>query len=192
MAILLGAAANAAQPSLEDLLQELLTSAPTRLSARFETLEPDKLDLLRSLPAYATERGLKLKALLMIGPNGPGRAHTVVVVLAQEESFRMSVVLTSGGRISRKATTPIAADALARWVRGITASTLLIPAGSDISSLEAKLKDADFDLLLALFNPDELVLFVADLRTGDRSLAKQLIKVINGPMRAMRPTYPRE
>jgi len=192
MAILLGAAANAAQPSREDLLQELLTSAPTPLSARFETLEPDKLDLLRSLPAYATERGLKLKALLMIGPNGPGRAHTVVVVLAQEESFRMSVVLTSGGRISRKATTPIAADALARWVRGITASTLLIPAGSDISSLEAKLKDADFDLLLALFNPDELVLFVADLRTGDRSLAKQLIKVINGPMRAMRPTYPRE
>ncbi|MCZ6821972.1 MAG: hypothetical protein O7F10_03370 [Deltaproteobacteria bacterium] len=192
MAILLGAAANAAQPSREDLLRELLTSAPTRLSARFETLEPDKLDLLRSLPAYATERGLKLKALLMIGPNGPGRAHTVVVVLAQEESFRMSVVLTSGGRISRKGTTPIAADALARWVRGITASTLLIPAGSDISSLEAKLKDADFDLLLALFNPDELVLFVADLRTGDRSLAKQLIKVINGPMRAMRPTYPRE
>lgn len=192
MAILLGAAANAAQPSREDLLQELLTSAPTQLSARFETLEPDKLDLLRSLPAYATERGLKLKALLMIGPNGPGRAHTVVVVLAQEESFRMSVVLTSGGRISRKATTPIAADALARWVRGITASTLLIPAGSDISSLEAKLKDADFDLLLALFNPDEVVLFVADLRTGDRSLAKQLIKVINGPMRAMRPTYPRE
>ncbi len=192
MAILLGAAANAAQPSREDLLQELLTSAPTQLSARFETLEPDKLDLLRSLPAYATERGLKLKALLMIGPTGPGRAHTVVVVLAQEESFRMSVVLTSGGRISRKGTTPIAADALARWVRGITASTLLIPAGSDISSLEAKLKDADFDLLLALFNPDELVLFVADLRTGDRSLAKQLIKVINGPMRVTRPTHPRE
>ncbi len=104
----------------------------------------------------------------------------------------MIAVLTSGGRISRKGTTPIAADALARWVRGITASTLLIPTGSDISSLEAKLKDADFDLLLALFNPDEPVLFVADLRTGDRSLAKQLIEVINGPIRAMRSTYPRE
>ena len=192
MAILLGAAETAAQPSRDDLLQELLTPAPTRLSARFEQLEPDKLDLLRSLPAYATERGLKLKALLLIGPNGPGRAHTLVVVLAQEESFRMIVVLTSGGRISRKGTTPIAADALARWVRGITASTLLIPAGSDISSLEAQLKDADFDLLLALFNPDELVLFVADLRTGDRSLAKQLLEAINGPIRAMRPTYSRE
>jgi hypothetical protein len=192
MAILLGAAGNVAQPSRDDLLRELLTPAPTRLTARFETLEPDKLDLLRSLPAYATERGLKLKALLMIGPNGPGRAHTLVVVLALEESFRMIAVLTSGGHISRKGTTPVATDALARWVRGITASTLLIPAGSDISSLEAKLKDADFDLLLALFNPDESVLFVADLRSGDRSLAKQLIEVINGPIRAMRPTYPRE
>ncbi len=70
--------------------------------------------------------------------------------------------------------------------------SLLIPTGSDISSLEAKLKDADFDLLLALFNPDEPVLFVADLRTGDRSLAKQLIEAINGPIRAMRSTYPRE
>ena len=192
MAILLGAAGNAAQPSREDLLRELLTPNPTRLSARFETLEPDKLDLLRSLPAYATERGQKLRALLMIGPNGPGRAHTMVVVLAQEKSFRMIAVLTSGGRISRKGTTPIAADALARWVRGITASTLLIPAGSDVSSLKTKLKDADFDLLLALFNPDEPVLFVADLRTGDRSLAKQLLEAINGPIRAMRPTYSRE
>ncbi len=192
MAILLGSAGNVAEPSREDLLRELLTPNPTGRSAHFETLEPDKLDLLRSLPAYATEQGLKLRALLMIGPNGPGRAHTVVVVLAQEESFRMIAVLTSGGRISRKGTTPIAAEALARWVRGITASTLLLPAGSDISSLEAKLKDADFDLLLALFNPGQPVLFVADLRSGDRSLAKQLIEVINGPIRAMRPTYSRE
>ena len=86
MAILLGSAGNVAEPSREDLLRELLTPNPTGRSAHFETLEPDKLDLLRSLPAYATEQGLKLRALLMIGPNGPGRAHTVVVVLAQEEA----------------------------------------------------------------------------------------------------------
>ena len=192
MALLLGATGNDVQPSWEDLLREIVSAQPTPYTARFETLEPDKLRLLRSLPAYTSEQERELRALLMIGPNGSERTHTVVAIVAEGEGFRMNAVLTAGGRITRKGTTPIAADAFARWIRALTASTLLTPAGSDIVALNNNLEDAEFDLLLALFNPDDAVLFVADLRKAERSLAKQLIEAINGPIRAMRPTYPLE
>ncbi len=192
MAILLGATENDAQTSREAFLRELLFPLMTQHTSHVQAAHPDKLETLRALPAYATERGMQLRTLLMIGPNGPKRAHTVVVVIAEEKDFRMNAVLTEDGRISRKGTTPMAPDALARWVRKLSASTLLIPAGSDVAGLDAKLEDAHFDLLLALFKPEEPVLFVADLRAAERSLAERLIELINGPIRAMRPTYPRD
>jgi hypothetical protein len=205
IALLLAAAApdGAGPPTREDFLAEALFPEPSENTARFgadapESYRPDKIDLLRNLPGFARARGAGMRSLLVFGPNGPKKAYTVIVVVSRGEEFRMNAVLTQGAKIVRKGTAGIAPDALARFIREISRSSVVVEAGSSPEDLEGKLgpppkdgADSRFDFLLAVWSPEGgPVVFFADLHRGERSAVESLLRSVNVRLRALDSTFP--
>ena len=201
--LFVGAGAAAAEaPSRADFLAEFLRPEASSFTARFgetgtEAFHPEKLALARALPEAARADGAELRMLRVIGPNGSRDSYTAVTVLARGGGMEMTGLVLEGPKIIQKGGTAIAPDALGRFVRELTQSSLLRAGGATPEQVEARLAagesppDRRFDLLLALWSgASGPVFFFGDLRTEPRSQVRRLFSRVNARLHALGSTYP--
>lgn len=145
--------------SREAFFREVLFATPTVRTPRFDDYTPgsyhvDKLDVAAGLPAEAARCGLRLRALLTVGPTGPLWAYHVVPFIEDGESVRVNSLVMPHARITGKGSGQITDNELSRLVATLTRSPLVrsgLPVFPD--SVESPLsRDFSYDLLLVVFD----------------------------------------
>jgi hypothetical protein len=153
-----GPLADTLSPTREAFFREALFAAPTIRTPRFDDYTPgsyhaDKLDLANGLPAEAVRCGLRLRALLVVGPTGPLWAFHVVPFIQDGDSLRVNSMVMPHARITGKGTARLSERTLTDLVSDVTRSGLLKP-GLPVfpDSLRGPLaRDFSYNLLLVLY-----------------------------------------
>jgi hypothetical protein len=153
-----GPLADTLSPSRDAFFREALFASPTMRTPRFDDYTPDsyhadKLDLAEGLPSEAARCGLRLRALLVVGPVGPLWSFHVVPFIEDGDSLRVNSLVMPHARITGKGSARVSEAALTELVTDLTRSPLVkagLPAFGD-SLREPLARDFSYNLLLVLY-----------------------------------------
>ena len=198
-----GSLVDSVSPSREGFFREVLYAVPTRRTPRFDDYTPgsyhaDKQDLAVGLPIEATRCGLRLRALLVVGPIGPLWTFHVIPFIQDADSLRVNSLVMPHARITGKGTARIGEQALSELVSDLTRSALVkpgLPAFPD-SLREPLGRDFSYNLLLVVYAPGESARYwhatFWEAMRGDNAESAHLERVletINRVLGATNQTY---
>jgi len=143
-------------PSREGFFNEVLFPEPSARTPLFNEYRADsyhvtKLDLVQGLPEQARLCGVRLKAILVVGPLGPLWTYQVAALVEDGSGIRVNALVMPHARITGKGTGVLSMKDAALMVRGIQHAAL-VRAGAPAK--EPRDLDADFTyrLLLATYD----------------------------------------
>ena len=200
-----GELADTVSPSREGLFREVLFAPPTARTPRFDdytagSYHVDKLDLAEGLPSEAARCGLRLRALLVLGPVGPLWAFHVAAFIQDGDSLRVNSLVMPHARITGKSTGHVDEARLTDLVASVSGLPLVQagrPAIAD-SVTDRLTRDFSYTLLLTVYEERATprhwhASFWAAMR-GEDSVAiaqmKKLVADINVVLDSTTVTYP--
>jgi hypothetical protein len=154
-----GPLAAAVSPSREGFFREVLFAAPTARTPRFDDYTPgsyhvDKLDLADGLPSEAARCGVRLRAVLVLGPVGPMWAFHVIAFIQDGDSLRINSLVMPHARITGKGTGRIDEARLTALIASVTGSPL-VRAGRPVFAdtvTDPLARDFSYTLLLVVYD----------------------------------------
>lgn len=180
-------------PNREGFFREVLFAAPTSRTRRFHDLargsyHVDKLDVARGLPEQATFCGVRLHALIVVGPMGPLWAYDVIAFIEEGDSIRANGLVMPHARITRKLTALVAVDDASRVLDLVRGSSLVRLCDATVPK-----SNSSYGLLLALYDNKQPRYFCADSdRLGGSPASEELLDAVNGLLERTTQTYPQE
>jgi hypothetical protein len=198
-------ASAAAEPWQSRFLDECLTPGPTQFTPEFDAYHVDsysvnKLELVETLPRAARGRGLRLRALLIVGPLGSLWSYSVFTFLVERGGIRINALAMPHARITEKSTallTPHQFSLLSEHLRQLS----FVRAVRDPGALQAELSkqrselaepelEWQYKLLFTEFEPEQSPLLFGDFNglfggTEQEELSAVLRRLTDG----LKPTY---
>lgn len=186
--------------SRASFMREVLFAAPTPRTPMFAdfpgSYHLDKRDLAAGIQAEATRCGVRLRALVIVGPVGPLWTYHTVAFVEAGDTVRLSTLVMPHARITGKAEALLARAALDSFALALTTSPALrrgLPTSTDSVSTGAD-GDFAFDFLFTRYEVDGAVHWHGTLfpRGGEGPSADALavLEALNGMLKRTRATYP--
>lgn len=150
-----------------------------------------KDDLLAGLREQSVACGLRLRAVLIVGPLGMLWAYHVAVFIDEGDEVRVNVLAMPHARITRKSTTTVTPTTASAWLDDVVASRLL-RTGLPATAGTAARGDAEFsyNLLLAIFDGAEARYRHAEFNGFVTNAGtKDLLDRVNRVLGTTAPTY---
>lgn len=176
------------RPSREGFFHEVLFAAPSPRTPRFDDYTPgsyhvNKWDLAQGLPAHAGLCGVRLKALLVVGPAGGLWTYHVAALIDEGPTVRINSLVMPHARITGKSTGAMSAEQAASLLQAIKeASSIQAGVPSEKDTTRA---DFSYRLLLATYDQGKAEYSHADFRdfVPDRA-TKDLLERVNALLHA--------
>lgn len=186
--------------SRTSFMREVLFAAPTPRTPMFAdfpgSYHLDKRDLAAGIQAEATRCGVRLRALVIVGPVGPLWTYHAVAFVEAGDTVTLSTLVMPHARITGKAEARIARAALDTFALALTTSPALrrgLPTSADSLSTAAD-GDFAFDFLFTQYEPGGPVHWHGVLfrRGGDgpSADARAVLEALNGMLKRTKGTYP--
>ncbi len=151
-----GCAPGDSVPSRAGFFHEALFPEGTTRTPRFDdytagSYHVNKLDLVEGLPAQATLCGVRLKALLVVGPVGLLWQYNVATVIEEGAQLRVNALAMPHARITGKATGTLAREDAAALLESVQRAALMRP-GAPIAARDDVAADFAYSVLLAIYD----------------------------------------
>jgi hypothetical protein len=145
-------------PSRAGFFNEVLFAESSTRTSRFDdrtrgSYHVTKLDVVRGLPEQARRCGLRLKAVLVIGPLGPLWTFQVVALVEENLTLRVNALVMPHARIMGKKTGMISRADAEELVEQIAKDPLVQP-GPPVGDPRDSNADFSYRLLLAIYDND--------------------------------------
>jgi hypothetical protein len=146
------------EPSRNAFFHEVLFAARTDRTARFDdytlgSYHVNKLDLVRGLPNHARECGVRLKAVLVLGPSGLLWTYHVVALAQESTQVRVNSLVMPHARITGKGTGLVSPERASELLHQLETAPLVLP-GIPAPPPDDMTSDFSYGMLLAVYDPD--------------------------------------
>lgn len=185
-------------PSRSAFLTEVLFAEPTARTPRFDDYTTDsyhvrKLDLVTGLEEQSRSCGLRLRAVLIVGPVGMLWSYHIAALIDEGDQIRINTLVMPHARITGKASGLVPAALASELLAAVAASPLIRPG---IPTPLPTDDDGDFEfsykLLLVVLDGPSAGRFHASLNDiFPKSEDKDLLDRVNGVLGHTSKTYPK-
>ncbi len=188
------ARAGAVSPWPARFYAEILTPRPTRWTPAFDAYHRgfyavDKRGLLAALPVYARARGVRLRALLVLGPVGVLWSYDAFTFVEERGRIRVVEIQMPHARIVRKRAGWITRGQLEKLERTVRSSSVVSAAASADDLPRGRHAEYRYTFLFADFR-DKAPLAFADLEgASDRGAVRTLLAPLDTLDRKLDETY---
>jgi hypothetical protein len=182
------------RPTRDAFFSEVLTAKPSQVTPLFDDYTPDsyhidKLDVAKGLPLAAAACGVKLRALVLVGPAGMLWSYHVAALLEEGDVMRVNSLVMPHARITGKGTGILQMSEAMSMLRDIEQHPLVRSGLPGPPKGEDNL-DFSYRLLLVVYGDAGAQYFHADFNEMEASDAlSALLTRINAVLGKTASTY---
>jgi hypothetical protein len=178
-------------------MREVLFAAATPRTPRFNDYTPgsyhaDKMDLAAALPSQAAECGVRLRALIVLGPEGILWTYHIIAVLQDGDSLRINSLAMPHARIVSKAGGRVSLVRFDSLFAELTAVPFLAPGPPSLpDSFNTSLRrEFAWNVLATLYTDSGRALWHGTIGpTSDTGRINAVMRPINALLSGLKVTY---
>lgn len=182
------------RPTRDAFFSEVLTAKPSEITPLFDDYTPDsyhvdKLDVAKGLALAAATCGVRLRALVLVGPVGMLWSYHVAALFEEGDVMRVNSLVMPHARITGKGTGLLQMSEAMSLLRDIEQHELVRPGLPDLPQGEDNL-EFSYRLLLVVYGAAGARQFHADFNEFETSDARSdLLTRINAVLGKTASTY---